>query len=521
MKKVLVIFLFLFSSTCLAGLPTSAPQTDNFAPNIFGSVFQCVEEGVNIYISSTATGEEDGSIAKPYNSFSDLNWTTIANHIATGTRVYINLQGTFTDLLTIAATGSSSARIVIQGYGTGATINTSETAGIFLINKAYITIQNLAVTGGTSHRISIARGCSYINVINLSIVDHTNTGVYVNARDDADSHDITIRNNTITGGSSNGIWLDWGDADGGEAGILYNITIRDNIISTNDNYGIRMFSADTTNDLAYNIKIIDNTIQNNVYAGIFFRDVTDTAGANLVSGNTVSGNSASSTLGGIHFGNTATITVEDNLVYSNQTNGIDGRGIYFDTNTTDFICQRNIVYDHVDYSTPPQQSAGISVTDAQRGVIAFNTTSANDAGITVGGATTVDIEIYHNTVFNNTDRGISINSNMDSSEITIKNNILDSNTTYAIYDGDGSHEPVIDYNCYYGNGTDLYQIASKGSNSITSDPTLTAAGKLNEGSPALNTGQVISGINNGSEQDIWGNITDGTPNVGAYQGTGE
>ena len=36
----------------------------------------------------------------------------------------------------------------------------------------------------------------------------------------------------------------------------------------------------------------------------------------------------------------------------------------------------------------------------------------------------------------------------------------------------------------------------------------------------MNTGLVVAGVNDGGELDIWGNVTDGTPNIGAYQGKG-
>ena len=82
--------------------------------------------------------------------------------------------------------------------------------------------------------------------------------------------------------------------------------------------------------------------------------------------------------------------------------------------------------------------------------------------------------------------------------------------------GDAFHYNGTDYNF-----ADYKTNSSKDTNSIIIDPKLVSTGKLYSISPCLDIGAVIAGVNDGGELDIWGNATDGTPNIGAYQGAGE
>jgi hypothetical protein len=72
----------------------------------------------NIYLDNGGSGA--GTEADPYGSFSEINWTTIANLVDDGIAVNINLKrgAVWSEELTIGAIGTSDSPITIQPYGT-------------------------------------------------------------------------------------------------------------------------------------------------------------------------------------------------------------------------------------------------------------------------------------------------------------------------------------------------------------------------------------------------------------------
>ncbi len=73
----------------------------------------------NIYLDNSGTGG-DGSIENPYGPFSEINWATIADWVAAGGTVNINLKRgvTWSEQLTIGAIGAPGSSITIKAYGT-------------------------------------------------------------------------------------------------------------------------------------------------------------------------------------------------------------------------------------------------------------------------------------------------------------------------------------------------------------------------------------------------------------------
>ncbi len=143
-------------------------------------------------------------------------------------------------------------------------------------------------------------------------------------------------------------------------------------------------------------------------------------------------------------------------------------------------------------------------------------------GIDINLATTVDITVAHNTIIgtgSKSSSAIVYAVNRSRGDLTCKNNIIENAKHGVVLSNTGTESYDGDYNCFYDCNTNVSS-GSAGGNAVTSDPLLFASGKLKIDSPCSDTGVVIAGINNGSELDIWGNVTDGTPNIGAYQGEG-
>ena len=74
----------------------------------------------NIYLDNSGTGG-DGSIENPYGPFSEINWATIADWVAAGGPVFINLKRgvAWDEQLTIGAIGALESPITIKAYGNG------------------------------------------------------------------------------------------------------------------------------------------------------------------------------------------------------------------------------------------------------------------------------------------------------------------------------------------------------------------------------------------------------------------
>ena len=75
----------------------------------------------NIYIDSAAAPGGDGTIGTPYNTLSDINWTTVQGWVTGGDTVYVNLAkgSTFNETMTVGASGASGRPVTVQAYGSG------------------------------------------------------------------------------------------------------------------------------------------------------------------------------------------------------------------------------------------------------------------------------------------------------------------------------------------------------------------------------------------------------------------
>jgi len=334
-KLILTIAILLFAWPCWGATV--------YTKNIAGTV----------YYDNTASSCDDVTNG---DTSSDLEGALTAAGAA-GT-LYI-CAGTYTDAQLDAdnSINTTAATQTIEAVGT-VTLTSSTGHGIYVIHDG-VTITGLTITGCATNAIPIANAD---NVTITSCILHTNTeqGIKVMAKNDADLTDLLIDDCTIYSNTQNGIWLNWGDSDGGETGAMNTIEIKDCVIYSNGFYGIRYYPQDVTEDASL-FKFTENTIYTNSLGGIVGECIDNTTGVNEFSENTVYNNSAGGTLGGIWMGRTSHTTVSDNIVYNNHTNGIDGRGIYADVGCANITIEYNTVYDHTDNSTRPSNSSGIAV----------------------------------------------------------------------------------------------------------------------------------------------------------------
>ena len=124
MKKYL--FCILFTIVVLAG-NSSAQLIDLQKSGGINFTVQSPESLENIYLDAGGSGA--GTEADPYGSFSEINWTTIAEWVEAGHAVNINLKcgAEWSEQLNIGAIGTSDSPITIQPYG-------ETTLGVPIIN---------------------------------------------------------------------------------------------------------------------------------------------------------------------------------------------------------------------------------------------------------------------------------------------------------------------------------------------------------------------------------------------------
>jgi hypothetical protein len=75
----------------------------------------------NIYLDSSNAQSGDGSMQNPYSRLAQINWSSVSTRVAGGAEVIINLKrgSTFRETLTVGASGTASAPLVVRDYGDG------------------------------------------------------------------------------------------------------------------------------------------------------------------------------------------------------------------------------------------------------------------------------------------------------------------------------------------------------------------------------------------------------------------
>ncbi len=282
--------------------------------------------GAVVYVDPTAGVGGKGTIASPYNSWSQVSFAAGNVYLQKAGTVY---QGSVQ--VTIAAT--KSAPIVLSAYGTGAapiiqgsvnldgasfvrvagfTIKGAATAGVILQNGASNNeIGNNAISG-SGMGIWIGNGAGGSNSIHNNVISgNSSFGIAVSQIANAVGSETTISNNLIIGNGSHGIELNGNDF------IVSRNVVSDNGLLDSGASGIHAY-ASGSNDGYGN----DNTISENIVVGTQDTKGNDGNGIeadqwthdNTISGNFVYGNDGA----GVAIYNSRDNTVKSNFIGGNE-----------------------------------------------------------------------------------------------------------------------------------------------------------------------------------------------------------
>ncbi len=380
-------------------------------------------------------------------------WKTIqkaANTLVAGDIVYIR-TGTYKEQVTPKNSGSTGNLITYSAY-VGETV-TVDGAGV--------------VTNGSWSGIFNISSRSYLQISNLRIINSGGFGILIAA-----STNIKILNNYIYSTYNSGVATTSGSSmiviDGNELGLICQGGDQTNGIQ-------EALSLNRTN----NFTVSNNTVHDGGMEGIDAK-------------------------GGSSYGK----------IFGNVVYGMKRIGLYIDaysSTETDIDVYNNLIRD------PNPAASGSGENGIRLGVEAGGTLSnvkvfnnvvygSKADGINISSyhessariPTLNTISIFNNTVYGNSRGGIGIESPISISGLTIQNNIVTNNSSYAIQVGSG--------------------VSATQSNNFTSgNPLFVNAAihdfHLQSNSPAINAGIAINGLTT----DFDGSPRTGNPDIGAYE----
>ncbi len=491
----------------------------------------------NIYINDKTDPLEDGSQEHPYDSFSDINWTTggsnsITDWITAGDKVFINLNkgAIWHERLNIQVSGASGRPITVQSYGLGSAP---------IIYETVVTVAGWTDDGdGTYQKGGILEfvGVTEDNILIAKATDSTLTDGY-HFYDDvghilhykptigvATDHSVRYIDNYSLGAvyTRDSSYITIKDLDlrncrrciyASPGGIpINNIILQDNKI-TNAKYGIAIYARNGESQKGHVIsgntiikcgesiivgswgsgpeKHYDVTIKNNTiidtgfyYGSTLYLGDKEGIGLQNVNNSTISGN----TISGHTFHSAIVLWVakgstgNNNIFSSNYIHDIDGCGIVIGTqgsnDATGNLIAYNIVVNVGNGPNPPY------------------------GGLRINRSQNPQNKWYNNLLVEN-DINISLNS-LPNYHI-IKNNISLSPRNYHIRSIGAMNNNVVDYNLYYSETGTLFGLyaqrytynewkteTGQDEHSVSGlDPLVNADFTLNSISPAIDAGEDV------------------------------
>jgi len=280
-----------------------------------------------VYVDPAAKANGNGSIARPFNSWSGVNFQPSTTYLQlAGTTSHGNL------IIGNSATGASPVQIGSYGNGSAPVI-----AGSVVFNDASnVSLTGFTITGGQAAGVIIQNG----------------------------SGNISLASNTIED-SSVGVWLGNGAAGGD--------TISGNTIAGNSLFGIGI--SEVINPAGQATTISGNTISDNGSHGIELDGSNFVVQGNVVlqNGQTAAGSS------GIHVyaSGSGDLGGDDNVITGNLVAGTnvvgneDGNGIELDQWTSDNTVSGNTICGN--------DGSGITLYDSSGNTISANLVFCNDA----------------------------------------------------------------------------------------------------------------------------------------------
>jgi len=505
---------------------------------------------VTYYVDCSASANGTGTQSSPWNSLGSANTVTFQP----GDQLVFNRGTTCSGMLTPAGSGSSTAPITIDAYGTGAlpVINAgSSLAAIQLVNQQYWEINNLEIVGGAQYGVYIVGNVDNVNLDHFHLRNLDVHGVqYVSSVRD-DSGEVYFAS-TGMHAVMNDILVDGvtaHDTQGSEGIVIY--------------AGGGWMNADRSDQMLGNNITVQNSTAHDVGGdGILIMTVSNGLLQNNVTYHTgLCSACTGSTPSALWEWFCHTCTVQNNESYANSTwgQGYDGGDFDIDYYSTNNTVQYNYGHDSAGYC--------ISVFGAENTVdsghiIRYNVCANNsqlsnspDPGEILlnswDGGSIDGLQIYNNTFYwNPATPGAVINTTWAyvtaNQPDLFENNIIYGAAPWMI---ETTSIFTLDHNIYWttapsptwqydGNtyaGFASYQ-SSSGQDAhsfyadpLLIDPTYHSPGKptteftLQASSPAIGAGaNVCSGLSACSmgSQDFFGNpLPSGTGyNIGAYQG---
>jgi hypothetical protein len=417
-----------------------------------GSIAGLIRTSNTYYVSATGSDSNDGlTTSTPWQTITKVN----ASSFSPGDVISFKGGDTFTGNLQINNSGSTGRPITYTSYGTGkATIANTAGHGITAVDKQYITISNLTITGtGTAYTGSYT---------GLSFFAFT-AGTY---------HSISLSGLDISGFTYG---CSFGATDATKN--FDTISVTNSVFHDNRDNGFLIYGQDAftgANYIATNATISNCTAYNNVgNAANTTSHTGDGIDFGRVNGGTIDGctaynngaNNACAAEGpvGIMTYHSNNVTIQNCLAYSNKSGtAIDGDGIDIDLLCTNCTVQYCMSYNNV--------GAGILSWGSTSGnVIRYNICWGNGKNtlgtpfgeIALGSSGTYSsIDVYNNTViaqdFTTSPPALYITGTP--SGVTVRNNIFyaanGSNVTTTANFTTG--QVLLQGNNYYRDGGELF-----------------------------------------------------------------
>jgi hypothetical protein len=530
--------LLLFSLNACSGSHSSptVPPPNSRPPETF-------------YLDCSSATNGTGTQSSPWNSLAAVSSFTFIP----GDHLLLNRGTNCNGALTPQGSGSSTAPIVIDAYGSGAQpiINGgSAEEALKLFNQQYWEINNLEIVGGNLYGVYVSGNTPNVPINHIHLTNLNVHGATFTSTKRSDSGEVFLSNN-----GSNETF----------AGVLIDgVTAHDSHVSEGilvSAGGAWIESNSVPQPLGNNITVQNSTAYNVYGDGILVAETTNgLLQNNVVYNSGLCPNCTGSTPVGLWEWYCHTCTVQNNESYANQSWAGDGGDFDIDYYNNDNIVQYNYGHDSAGYCVAFFGSGGRASND---NIFRYNVCS-NDGQrsdlskqgevfvYTWNNGSLNGVEIYNNTFYWNpaVNAAALITSGATFSgtdPLFFKNNII-----YATVPGmiQTTSALMLDNNIYWttssspptwqiSNATytsfSSYQSASHqdahglNSNPMLDTPTYHSVGKpttpftLLQGSPAVAAGTNvcagISGCSMGS-QDFWGNSLPTTDfNIGAWQGS--
>jgi hypothetical protein len=390
--------------------------------------------------------------------------------------------------------GDSGGDIIIRGRD-GDSITIQPLTGTAMLVRDYTQVSNLTITSpnqialqlvgnnididgntirGYTRGVEIqnAAARNNYNITNNTIRGETLQGFFFEYNDAAarDLTDVYVDGNTFEACGSHAIRLKYTADDAGSA--LKRITITDNIFegpSTNDNIVLQTAATDYPNE---DIVITGNTsIQGAAgFAGIYgFGSSTSNYGKNLISNNNIAGTTGAT--GGINIFYNQYLEVSINTIDGLTTASIDGNGILVDHGNDEIRIWRNKVL-NASGNSAVNSGCAVMVLDSTNVSIVDNIGDSNYMGMFFSGdGVHTEITAYHNIFTNTGLHGQYFDDALDDgNDVTSRNNVFiasSGNAGTGCYREIGADVQTADHNIYYGFGSDYFtQSAGEGDSLI-------------------------------------------------------